>query len=152
MAGQGKTTKSYALQLKCEGWQVLYTCIPNSVHIGVIPIPTAHGASKQRYPDIAAAKDSRILLVEVEMNLTDSVVADIILRFTEMRQALDKPSVYIEWANKVGSLAKLQLPPKPIVETLLVIVNQRSTDLEFFDLLNANGIRVEYLATAPANF
>lgn len=145
MAGQGKTTKLYAAHLKSIGWNVLYTCIPNSVHMGVTPIPTAHGTSKQRYPDIAALRDFTLLLVEVEMSISEAVVADIILRFSEMRQALDKPNVYGEWANRVGNFAKVKLPDRPLIETLLIVVNRRPIDSNFYDLLAARRIRVEYI-------
>lgn len=146
MAGQGKTTKSYAAQLRTEGWNVLYTCIPNSVHVRVTPIPTSHGVSKQRYPDIAAVKDNTLLLVEVEMSLSDSVVADIILRFTEMRYALTDQKIYTEWAKKVSVVSQLQIPLLPMVTTLLVIVNERKADARFRDLLSENNVEMTYLA------
>ncbi|TON15434.1 hypothetical protein CGH61_24080, partial [Vibrio parahaemolyticus] len=65
MAKQGNVTKEYASFLSRNGWTVVYVCIPNTVHIGVVPIPTINGASKQRYPDIVAIKDEQLLIVEV---------------------------------------------------------------------------------------
>lgn len=124
---------------------MLYTCIPNSAHVGVVPIPTSHGVSKQRYPDIAALKQDRLLFVEVELALSETVVTDIILRFKEMRQALNNPKVYTDWANKIADLTKLRVPPNPTVETLLVIVNQRPADRIFLDVLNVNGVDVDHL-------
>ena len=132
MAGQGKTTREYAAQLSKEGWSILYVCIPNTPHVKVVPIPTSHGVSKQRYPDIAAVRNDRLLLTEVEMNLTEAVVQDIVLRFDEMQQSLMSPELYSLWSKKVEMVSKHKMPPVPMIETRLKIVNgidQRSIDL-----------------------
>lgn len=123
MAGQGKTTREYAAQLSSDGWSILYICIPNTPHVKVVPIPTSHGVSKQRYPDIAAVSNDLILLAEVEMNLTEAVAEDIILRFGEMRQSLMNPELYSLWSKKVATVSSHKMPPKPTIETRLKIVN-----------------------------
>jgi hypothetical protein len=122
MAGQGKTTKAYADQLKQDGWKILFLCIPNSVHFGVVPIPTSHGVSKQRYPDIAALKDGRLLFVEVEMALTESVVDDIILRFGEMRKTLANRETFHAWATKVAMVSETEMPMEPLIDAWLLVV------------------------------
>ncbi len=132
MAGQGKTTREYAAQLSNDGWSILYVCIPNTPHVKVVPIPTSHGVSKQRYPDIAAVRNDHLLLAEVEMSLTDAVVRDIVLRFDEMRQSLISPELYNLWSKKVELVSKHKMPSTPIIETRLKIVNgvdQKSIDL-----------------------
>lgn len=143
MAGQGKTTREYAKQLINEGWNVLYICIPNTPHVRVVPIPTSHGVSKQRYPDIAAEKDGYLLLVEIEMNLTEAVVQDISLRFNEMRHSLINPDLYRAWSNSVESVSKHKMPASPIIETRLKIVNgitRKSTNLVY--QLQSQGISI----------
>ncbi|MDU9127602.1 PDDEXK family nuclease [Klebsiella aerogenes] len=123
MAGQGKTTRLYASMLREEGWNVIYTCIPNSPHVRVIPIPTAHGVSKQRYPDILAIKNNRILLVEVEMTLTNSVAQDISLRFSEMQKSLENIDIYRGWSRAVEISSNVTMPITPDVEMRLKLVN-----------------------------
>lgn len=143
MAGQGKTTRKYADQLTDEGWNILYVCIPNTPHVKVVPIPTSHGVSKQRYPDIAAVNNDRLLLAEVEMNLTESVAQDISLRFNEMRQALANPDIYRAWSSRVETVSKHKMPANPIVETRLKLVNgvdQKTSSL--VDHLQSQGISI----------
>jgi hypothetical protein len=143
MAGQGKTTRKYAAQLSSDGWNILYICIPNTPHVKVVPIPTSHGVSKQRYPDIAAVSNDRILLAEVEMNLTEAVAQDIILRFVEMQRSLMSPELYSMWSKKVETVSKHKMPPKPMIETRLKIINgvdQRSISLA--EQLQSQGILV----------
>lgn len=123
MAGQGKTTRLYASILREEGWDVIYTCIPNSPHVRVVPIPTSHGVSKQRYPDILAIKNNRILLVEVEMALTNSVAQDIALRFYEMQKSLKNTDIYRGWSRAVEISSDVTMPITPDVEMRLKLVN-----------------------------
>jgi hypothetical protein len=124
MAGQGKTTRLYASGLTAGGWNILFVCIPNTPHVKVVPIPTSHGVSKQRYPDIAAVKNGCLLFVEIEMSLSAAVVEDIGLRFREMRQALASPDIYRAWRNKVELVSGHVLPETPIFETRLKLVNE----------------------------
>lgn len=134
MAGQGKITREYATQLSDDGWNILYICIPNTPHLKVVPIPTSHGVSKQRYPDIVAVKDNRLLLVEVEMNLTKIITEDIVLRFTEMRQSLFDSNIYSMWSKQVEFVSTYKMPTKPIIETRLKIVN--GVNQKSFSLVN----------------
>jgi hypothetical protein len=141
MAGQGKTTRKYADRLAEEGWNILYVCIPNTPHVKVVPIPTSHGVSKQRYPDVAAVNNDRILLAEVEMSLTESVAQDIGLRFNEMRRALENPEIYRAWSSRAEMVSKHKMPANPIIETRLKLVNgigQKTSHL--VDYLRAEGI------------
>ena len=126
MAGQGKTTKDYAAALVVDGWTVLFICVPNTVHLNVVPIPTSHGVGKQRYPDIAAVKGNVVLLVEVEMSLTSAVAIDITLRFQEMLTSLLNPEIYAEWATMVSRNLQEILPSTPIFEFRLVLVRNLS--------------------------
>lgn len=123
MAGQAKTTKEYAKRLNAAGWNILFVCIPNSVHVGVVPIMTSHGVSKQRYPDIAAMMGNSILLVEVEMSLTNAVADDIVLRFAEMREGLSSSEVYRAWSSKLEIITGLKMPESPDLEVQLLLVN-----------------------------
>jgi hypothetical protein len=143
MAGQGKTTRDYAEKLRQEGWGILFLCIPNTVHVGVVPIMTSHGVSKQRYPDIAALSGNTILLVEVEMALTDAITEDIILRFREMREGMSNPNVYRAWASKVGTVTGLDMPSNPVLETRLLIVKGITSKVaSLADRLSASHIPV----------
>ena len=143
MGGQGKTIRLYSTRLAKQGWKILFLCIPNTPHVRVVPIPTSHGVSKQRYPDIAALRDERILLVEVEMSLTEAVAHDISLRFNEMRQALANQDIYRAWSQKVELVSDNKMPETPIIETRLKLVNgldERST--RYADLLKLQGISI----------
>ena len=57
MATQGFITKSISKQLTQDNWHVVYTCIPNTPHINVVPIRTSSISSSQRYPDIVIEKE-----------------------------------------------------------------------------------------------
>lgn len=143
MAGQGKTTKDYAKTLRQGGWDILFLCIPNTAHLRVVPIVTSHGVSKQRYPDIAALSGNTILLVEVEMALTEAITADILLRFREMREGLSNPVIYSEWASKVKKATGIGMPLTPALETRLVIVNGINSKVHpLVNQLTANYISV----------
>lgn len=143
MAGQGKTTRGYAEKLRQDGWNILFLCIPNSVHAGVVPIMTSHGVSKQRYPDIAALNGNIILLVEVEMALTDAITEDIALRFREMRYSLSNPEIYRAWASKIETATGLDMPCNPVIETRLLIVNGLSSKVStLVNYLGASHISV----------
>jgi hypothetical protein len=113
MAGQGATTKAASIALTEAGWTVAYVCLPNTPHIGVVPIPTSHGVSRQRYPDILAFKGDTIRLVEVEQFLSDAVVEDISLRFREMRTSLSDHIVYKSWKDHIERSFNYALPDKP---------------------------------------
>ena len=111
---------------------------------GVVPIPTSHGVSKQRYPDIAALKNDQLLLVEVEMGLSDAVSQDIVLRFNEMRQALGNPALYRSWSQRVGLVSGHEMPLAPRIESRLLLVNgfdERS--INFVKSLELHNISVE---------
>jgi hypothetical protein len=110
MAGQGSTTKRIASLLSGSGWTVIYTCIPNTSHDGVIPIPTPYGTSHQRYPDIVACKDNITRLVEVEMRLDEAVAAGIYTRFGEMVLALQDGNAWVRWRNHVHNATGHWLP------------------------------------------
>lgn len=112
MAGQGKTTMELAAMLASAGWQIAYTCIPNNPHVGAVAIPTGRGTSRQRYPDIVACRDDVLALVEVEIAISESVVADITERFQEMVVALDDAGVYEIWRRAVERQCGV-LPPDP---------------------------------------
>lgn len=115
----------------------------------VVPIPTSHGVSKQRYPDIAALREDKILLVEVEMGLSEAVSQDIVLRFSEMRQALGNPDVYRHWSRRVELVSGHQMPTLPKIETRLRLVNgfdERS--IPYVHFLESQGISVERDDTA----
>ncbi|GGO67265.1 hypothetical protein [Bowmanella pacifica] len=127
MAGQGNITKKYANYLEKLGWNIVYKCIPNSVHVGVVPIPILNGSSKQRYPDIVALKMNTILLVEVEINLTDSVSEDIILRFDEMRESLLDNNNWRDWTSKISKNSGLDLSSVSNIDCELILVKKISS-------------------------
>ncbi|HCG5907771.1 TPA: hypothetical protein N2898_003778 [Vibrio parahaemolyticus] len=142
MAKQGNVTKEYASFLSRNGWTVVYVCIPNTVHIGVVPIPTINGASKQRYPDIVAIKDEQLLIVEVEVSLNINVYEDISLRFFEMRASLSNAALFLSWIRMIKHTTGLDIPEFISIESQLVVINPISdknieykTQLELEDIL-----------------
>ncbi|WP_419210338.1 hypothetical protein ABRP32_01085 [Providencia manganoxydans] len=143
MAGQGKTTRLYASLLRDEGWEVIYTCIPNCPHVRVIPIPTSHGVSKQRYPDILALKGNRILLVEVEISLTNSVAKDISLRFYEMQKSLKNTRIYQAWSRAIEISSNIIMPVAPDIEMRLKLVNGLNVESSpLLEILNEQNITI----------
>lgn len=120
MGGQGNTILRVAERLTGAGWQLAYTCVPNTPHIGAVAIPTARGTSRQRYPDVVAAKLNTVVLVEVEISLSESVVDDITERFREMRSSLADRQVYRAWSDAVRRECDLSLPAQPKIVCALV--------------------------------
>ena len=121
MASQGKVTRAISAQLAASGWRVVFVCVPNSPHVGVIPIPTIRGAGKQRYPDVFAIRGDSLRLVEVELVLTDSVAQDIVLRFGEMTSSINNPTIYGPWKAHVERSHSLKLPSQPTLDCNLVL-------------------------------
>lgn len=123
MAGQGTTTVAIAEALRQAGWTVVFTCIPNAPHVGVVPIPIQGGSAKQRYPDILSFRDHILRLTEVEMGLTDDVADNIIDRFGEQRTALLNPATWTAWRARVESLTGFIIPQDCEVTCELVVCN-----------------------------
>lgn len=121
MAGQGATIREVAAALREAGWNVLFICVPNTPHVGVIPIPTS-GIARQRYTDIVASKGSTIRLVEVEVSLNEGIAEDIATRLSEQRSALQRPTTWQEWSARVTASTGTSLPIKPDIECLLVVI------------------------------
>lgn len=142
--GQGTVTRNIAKILRKNGWTIGYICVPNTPHVGVVPIPTSvSGVGAQRYPDVVAFNDSITLLIEVEPVLNLNVSLDIHLRFTEMITALENPTVWERWRRHVQLEAGIVLPPSFSPLCKLVVCEEVST---FDNLITAalrnHGIRV----------
>ena len=143
MAKQGDVTRKYANSLTLDGWSVAYVCIPNTAHIGVVPIPTAHGSSKQRYPDIVALKGNRLLIVEVEISLNEYVYEDITLRFSEMNYSLSNEDLFLNWRWLVSHNCGTDIPLDVNIENQLIIIKPLKTDsFQYKELLENNNIKV----------
>jgi hypothetical protein len=121
MAGQGNTIKSIADALCRNGWIVLYKCVPNRVHIGVVPIPSKDGGTRQHYPDVLSIKGNRVRLTEVEVTLSPDVVAKIAERFQSQRSALEDPRIWDCWRDRLSELAGINIPKHCIFEYELVL-------------------------------
>src|SRR5690242_13591863 len=67
MPGQGEVVQSIVHTLTANGWRVAFSCLPNTAHVNVVPIPLRHRTAKQRYPDIVATNEVLVRLIEVEM-------------------------------------------------------------------------------------
>jgi hypothetical protein len=125
MATQGATTHAVAAALDAAGWKVVFVCVPNTSHRGVVPISTPTGSARQRYPDVLAVDAESTRLVEVENALTESVAEDIAHRFGEQRIALEGPAYWDLWRRHVEATHEIQMPAAfaPILE--LVIGGER---------------------------
>lgn len=130
MAGQGKVTLSVASELEVAGWEVAYVCVPNTPHVGAVAIPTKHGSSRQRYPDIVAGSGAVLAVVEVEMSLSPSVATDIIERFREMRVSLSHRPTYEMWRDAVRRECAVDLPELPELSCCLVTTRPWRASLE----------------------
>lgn len=113
LAGQGSTTRKIAAQLRKSGWDVIYVCIPNTPHIGVVPIPTKSGVTAQRYPDILSIQGNVLRLSEIEIAVTDDIASKAIERFTDQRCSILSPEIYLPWRDRVLELTGHQLPVVP---------------------------------------
>lgn len=143
MAGQGKTTRQYAKSLKEEGWEIVYTCIPNTVHLGVIPIQTIDGASKQRYPDIVAYRENSLLLVEVEISINLNVYEDIKLRFKEMTETLSHEDKFLEWREKIQEVHGIHIQSdSEILRRLVLLKSPNKINSKHIDKLENLNINV----------
>ncbi len=142
MAGQGSITRAVAKTLSSCGWTILYTCIPNTAHANVIPIPVATGSCKQRYPDVFAFNDRFTKLVEVEITLNAQVAADLLTRFGEYVSALRHPLAWGTFRSHAQTTVGMTLPQKFEPQCDLVICKGGVPDPSIVADLNKNGIRV----------
>lgn len=121
MAGQGQVIRDIASLLKAEDWDVIFVCIPNSAHEGVVPIPTLKGSTKQRYPDILSCRKNILRLTEVEISLSASIAKKAIERFSDMSGSLSSKDSYLAWSQRVLGLTGKQLPVEPNIICELVV-------------------------------
>lgn len=128
MAGQGAVTNQVSNSLVKNGrWRIVYKCIPNTSHFGVVPIPTPLGSSAQRYPDIVLIDNETTWLIEVEIRLTFKVFNDIKQRFTEMRSALFDTENWEIWKAQAERVSGLTLPSKFLPKTTLIVCKDNTT-------------------------
>lgn len=120
MTGQGSTICDYASWLKESDWTVVYTCVPNTPHVGVVAIPIA-GSRHQQYPDILAFKGGVTRIVEVEVQLTAAVAEKIRERFEEIRKVLCIPEEWNTFRCHVQETIGINLPEKFNPDCELVI-------------------------------
>ena len=143
MAGQGATTSLIARTLRDAAWTVVYTCLPNTPHVGVVPIPTKGATTAQRYPDILAFKNSLVSLTEVEIRLTPDIYVKAIERFREQRTTLADGPMYRDWAARIGELLGFHLPTTPVITCDLVLCNRLTAkQLTLMESLAKHQIRV----------
>ena len=142
MAAQAVVTNAVAKALAEAGWQVVFVCLPNTVHHGAIPISTPGGSARQRYPDVLAVDGEVTRLIEVENVLTEAVADDIALRLAEQTHALEDSGYWEVWRRHVESVHGIGMPPafNPLRE--LVIGGERRLDEALVARLAGAGIRV----------
>lgn len=122
MPGQGAVTISIANAIRQnQKWHLVYSCVPNTTHLGVVPIPTPMAVGNQRYPDVVAVNKEIVWLIEVEIRLTMKVARDIQHRFAEMKSALSQEPIWKTWRNQVERVAGLVMPTEFSSRTTLVI-------------------------------
>lgn len=126
MATQGTFTRNLAISLSADQWVIAYTCIPNTPHLKAVPIPIIKGSSKQRYPDIVAIRGNNLLLVEVELTLTDNIAQDIMTRFLEMRTALGNTDIWKSWRQHVNDTCGVSIPQVVVLKCVLYICSSLS--------------------------
>lgn len=150
MPDQGQTILGVKRALSREdGWTVAYVCVPNTPHIGVVPITTPEGSSEQRYPDVVATNELVIRLIEVEIKLTREVGTDILTRFKEMTTALQSSQMWKSWRRHVQEECGLSMPDTPRLSKELVLC----TDTPPIDNSVAERLRSQKISvTARENF
>jgi len=133
MSGQSCGTKNIVSLLEKEGWNIIFKCLPNTPHLGVIPIPVSTGTSLQRYPDICATKNKIIKLIEVEIKDSLKVRLKTEERFVEQTKSLNNKEIFQKWRKRVSDYTKsdvsetisiecelwiLQKPKKPTLDNI----------------------------------
>jgi len=121
IAHQGDVTRAACRLLQAARWTVVYSCVPNTPHVGVIPIPTPSGSARQRYPDILATDGTVVRLVEVEPRLTRGVATNIIQRLGEQVGALSVAEAWESWRRHVEESHGLSMPREFVPRTDLVV-------------------------------
>jgi hypothetical protein len=150
MAGQGSTIRGYAAQLRDADWTVVYTCIPNTPHVGVVAISIA-GSSKQHYPDILAFKEDVTKIVEVEMQLTAAVAEKIRQRFEEIRGAFHAPGRWSTFRQHVKETTGIGLPKAFSSDCELVVCgNGKGADREIVTELARFKVRVVFVENSSS--
>jgi hypothetical protein len=149
MAGQGDTTNAIAAILQDAGWTVVFKCIPNSTHVGVVPIPiTQGGAAKQRYPDVLSFRDDDLRLTEVEIAISEEVVEKTIERFSEQMLALSIPETWSAWRARIAGLTGHQIPAVCTIRCELVLCKPiKDIQVPLLAKLNAHLIPAYTIAT-----
>lgn len=144
MAGQGSTICDYALWLKESDWTVVYTCVPNTPHVGVVAIPIA-GSRQQQYPDILAFKGGVTRIVEVELQLTAAVAEKIRERFEDILKVLCIPEEWNTFRRHVQETTRMKLPEifRPDCELVICRNGKRSAG-EFVPELAGAKVRVVF--------
>lgn len=150
MAGQAVATNAVAKALTEAGWRVVFVCVPNAVHHGVIPISTPGGSARQRYPDVLAVDGEVTRLIEVENALTASVADDIALRLAEQTVALEAPAYWEIWRRHVEATHGITMPASFAPLRELVIGGERRLDETLVARLAGSGIRACRLADFEA--
>lgn len=147
MANQGATTKEIARTLQEVGWQVVYTCIPNTPHVNVVPISTPSGSSNQRYPDIVAFRQDDTKLIEVEIRLNRQVTNDLVIRFKDMIDALKDDSAWQLWRHHIYKTTGYHLPKRFRPHCDLVICQPIPTSTRWLaEELKSQNISVFFVA------
>lgn len=146
MPGQGKTICLIADAYSCNSnWDLVYKCVPNTPHLGVVPISTPFGASAQRYPDVVATNGAVVSIVEIELRLTPAVASDIVQRFKEMREALTDLGAWSSWRSQVHRVCRVELPIKFLPICTLVLCHPIPTGaLNLCNLLLSSNIAVKH--------
>jgi hypothetical protein len=106
------------------GWTVLYSCVPGTAHVGVVPIPTRTAHSQQRYPDVLATLGETTLLVEIEPRLNPAVANEMANRFQDHVEALSNPATWSSWRLQVQRVTGSTLPDVFIPRCELVVIRE----------------------------
>lgn len=128
-------------QLLAAGWHVVYACVPNTAHLGVIPIPSSGPRSRQRYPDIVAVRGGVTRLIEIEPRLTRAVLSDIAGRFDDHVDALTTSSVWTTWCESIDKRNAFLMPEVFRPQLDLVVISNWSPNIpapEAFNLTRAD--------------
>lgn len=143
MSGQGKVTRALASRLEQQGWHVVYTCIPNTPHVKVTPIPVLNG--EQRYPDIVAYRGDVTRFIEVEIALSNAVADNIARRFDDYVSALREAEAWSTWKSHVLATTGHVLPDEFHPRLELAVCRRIGNGMEdVIERLESAGISVSH--------
>jgi hypothetical protein len=148
MASQGKVTQERARFLENSGWTVIYQCLPNSPHIGVVPVPVRIDG-EQCYPDILSFKGATLMLTEVEPRLNILTANNIQRRISSQIMTLQNTRFLEEFCNRLSEITSINVPSIRHIEAELVVISVlKDESISALEILSKSNVRTYHAKNA----